>query len=326
MKWKVTPGAVLCLHGVAETGKTSRGGTHVEAKELRSLLRTVRALGEVVPLTTLVQRTLEGRSTAGLVALTFDDAYHSLELVVDELGRDGIPFTVFVASEAAEAGGRYWWDRIDDMFARVPPEEWRLFENRCGLPERFRRGQPAALGPLRPMRQWILSEFRGRLPAQVEAPLSELEERFGGSTLQRSMTFAEIRALRRRAPFDVGVHTATHAVLPLLSRDEIEAEIQQCARRLHAEFSDALDVLAIPYGLADDRTVATAREAGMTASCTTEARTLHGVAPGAGLPRFCVTAGQPPWKVFLRLAGVTERLKGGRSATPRYPPLPSETT
>lgn len=320
----MTSGAVLCLHGLAEAGATSRGGTHVEVKELRSLLRIARALGEVVPLAEVVDRTQKGRSTAGLLALTFDDAYDSLKLAADELNQT--PFTVFVASRAAESGARYWWDRLEDLFPCVPVDEWHAFESRCGLPESFRRGHPPELGPLRPMRQWILSSFQGRLPARVETPLAELEARFAGPTLQRSMTFPEIHSLRRRAHVDIGVHTATHPVLPLLSREAMKAEIQECARRLHSEFADTLDYLAIPYGLFDERTLIAAREAGMGTSFTTEPRTLRGVTAGGGLPRFCITAGEPAWKAFLRLSGVTERIKGRYSAVPRSPPLPSSTT
>src|SRR2546430_7110720 len=36
----------------------------------------------------------------------------------DYLAREAIPLTVFVVTQPAAAGTRYWWDRVDDLFPR----------------------------------------------------------------------------------------------------------------------------------------------------------------------------------------------------------------
>src|SRR5262245_35919403 len=119
-----------------------------------------RRVGTLVPLTDLVRRHREGRSTAGLIAITLDDAYAALQQGFQQaIVRDTIPVTLFVVAQAASNGAAYWWDRVDDLFPRVDAGRWMAFEKACGLPDEYRRGQPPEYGPLRPLRQWLLARY-----------------------------------------------------------------------------------------------------------------------------------------------------------------------
>ena len=66
--------------------------------------------------------TSQGRSTAGLIAVTFDDAYAAvLTELKDFISRTAVPIAVFAVTDAAMTGSTYWWDRVDDLFPRVTP-------------------------------------------------------------------------------------------------------------------------------------------------------------------------------------------------------------
>jgi peptidoglycan/xylan/chitin deacetylase (PgdA/CDA1 family) len=271
---------------------------------------TARRLGELVPLRELLARAQAGRSTAGLIALTFDDAYAALLNVASGyLQSEAVPATVFVATDAALSGERFWWDRLEEGFSATTPEHWEDFEKACGLPEAYRRGQGAEYGRLRPFRQWVLCEHQGRWPARLERLLADLERESGSSAVQRSMTFEELHALRAAAPVDLAVHTRSHPVLPLLGRAEQVREIAGSHSDLQRHFDDVLPVLAIPYGIFDAQTAAVAREAGMLASLTLGASTLRWAPHADQLPRFCITRAESIFKLHLRLTGVADRVR-----------------
>lgn len=321
-------GAILCFHSITTPELPAEGAAHVPLEAFESSVRIARRLGELVPLGELVRRHGQGRSTSGLIAVTLDDAYAALHTEFrDIVSREAVPIAIFVVTQAAEAGARYWWDRIDDLFPRVAPDRWRAFESACGLPEEYRRGQPRSYGPLRPLRQWLLATYAGRWPTHLEPALRTLEQEVGRQTLQRSMTFDELADLMAMPWVEVGVHTASHPVLPLLPDHDLEQEIAASYDALRERFARALPILAIPFGLYDERTLRVARSAGMIASLTLAGGALNGDACRDGFPRLCLTRHDSRARLGLRLLGLPGLIRrcSGRRPAP-YPDLPSPAT
>lgn len=320
-------GSILCFHSVT-LGRIDDGSPHVSPHTFRAVIEAARDSSTIVPLRELIARHRDGRSTRNMLAITFDDAYAALlEPDVTFLRTAGIPFTVFVTTDASSEGRSFWWDRVHELYARVSAERWRTFESACCLPEPFREGQPVEFGPLRPLRQWILFSYQGRSPAHVEAALSTLEEECGHRTSQRAMTFAELDSLVDPPLVEIGVHTCSHAVLPLLSDDDLAREVRDCHRLLQDRFPGVLPTLAAPFGLFDERSIRIAREVGMKATLTLESRTFGRSGGEDWLPRFGVCEGERYWKLMLRLGGVVERWRDWSRGTSRLPPeLPSIST
>jgi len=321
-------GAILCFHGVTRAGLPAQGVVHLAVREFETLIASAKQMGQLVPLRDIVRRHLAGLSTAGLIAVTVDDAYASLlGEAADFVYRQAIPLTVFVVTQAASTGAPYWWDRIDDLFPRVPTARWRAFENACGIPDSFRKGQPARYGPLRPLRQWLLAAHAGRWPRELEPLLQCLEEETGTHTLHRSMTFGELATFAALPSVDVGTHTVSHPVLPLLPDAELDQEIAASYGALRERFVNVVPILAVPFGLFDGRTVLAGRQAGMTASLTLAGTTLKRHRGRDDLPRFCISRNESAVKLRLRLVGVLEWLRSWHPGAPHwYPELPSPTT
>ena len=321
-----TRGAVLCFHGLEVGEEASPSSMHVSHTHLEAIVDSIGA-SRLAPLQDLVTRHLAGRGTAGMVAITADDAYASWLAAEPLLNRMGIPLTIFAVSNALEAGSRFWWDRIEDAAATAPPERWHRFEADCGLPEAYRRGQPTGEGLVRPLRQWVLAEYAGRWPPALEAPLARLEQALGRSTPQRSMTGVELAGFVERTGAQVGVHTVSHAALPFLPDQSILAEVGQGYEDLCAKFRGTLPYLAIPFGLFDARTLRLSAEAGMAVSLTLEGQPLdQPFAADVGVPRLCVVREQGPGKIVLKTSAVA-RLYGylQGDAHSHYPDLPSPT-
>ena len=141
------------------------------------------------------------------------------------------------------------------------------------------------------------------------------------------MTFDELARFADLPWIDIGIHTVTHPVLPLLSDTEIEQEISGCSRALRERFDDVVPILAVPFGLFDDRTVRVSRAAGMIGSLTLAGGTLPSHAGRDDLPRFCISRDESTWKLKLRLLDVLAWLRPRRRrVVPAYPELPSPTT
>ncbi|HJU44120.1 MAG TPA: polysaccharide deacetylase family protein [Vicinamibacterales bacterium] len=320
-------GAILCFHSITTPARDAHGTAHVSADGFRRLVMTARQLGEIVPLSELLSRHAEGRGTAGLVSLTFDDAYAALAEVRDFLSRHAVPIAIFPVIAAASTAASFWWDRIDDVFPRVSPEGWRRFETACGVPDEYREGQPREHGPLRPLRQWLLAAYAGRWPDELEAALRMLEGEAGYQTVHRAMSCDEIATLSSACDVEIGVHTLSHPVLPLLGDDELHDEIAAAHQTLRDRFEKVLPVLAVPFGLYDPRTIGIARAAGMSASLTL-AGGLDQSTEADAVPRVCMTSGSTCAGLALRLLGVPAMVRRWtrRGGAMSYPPLPSPTT
>src|SRR5262245_47576406 len=325
--WKA-PGAILCFHSITPRGYVEHGDAHLSLDDFASCVRIARRWGEFVPLSELIARHIQGRSTSGLLAMTFDDAYAALQgQFARFVERERIPIAIFVVTDAATRGKTYWWDRVENLFPRIAANRWRAFEDTCGVSEEFRTGQPREYGPLRPLRQWILATFAGRWPPHLDDELAQLEQEIGYETAQRAMTFDELGRLAAMPGIEVGVHTVSHPVLPLLGDVDLQAEIQAAHDTLRERVPNTIPVLAAPFGLYDERTLRLAAAAGMRACLTLSGETLGPSAFRSSVPRICITKTDARSKLSLRLLGVPRLLRAvrGRRLQP-FPDLPSATT
>jgi peptidoglycan/xylan/chitin deacetylase (PgdA/CDA1 family) len=300
---------------------------HISHRHFEAIVDSLRELGELVPLDELVTRHLRGQSTIGLVAFTADDAYASWLDAEPLLVRLKVPLTIFAVNDAIASGGRFWWDRIDEVVAQSPPDRWRRFECDCGLPDVYRRGPLSGEGAGKPLRQWILAERDGRWPAALEPFLAEVEKELACFTPQRSMTEKELAGFLARTGSQLGVHTISHAALPFLRDEELLQEIRQSYGQLRDRFAGALPYLAIPFGLYDARTLRIASEAGMSASLTLQGQALDWpYSVEVGVPRVCVVREQRPGILALKASALPRFGQSGRRQYGSFPDLPSATS
>jgi peptidoglycan/xylan/chitin deacetylase (PgdA/CDA1 family) len=253
-----------------------------------------------------------------------DDAYKSLtDLARELIERNRLPITVFPTLDGCRKGQAFWWDRVEDLFAHAGPDRWARFEDSVALRMAFRNGQPRGLGPLRPFRQWVLATWAGRWPDELEPPLAELEAGLGYRTAQRAMTFAELDEFAALPDVEVGVHTATHPVLPLLPELEQRREIELCADMLRARYRNFVPILAAPFGLFDRQTEAVATACGMRTVLTLAGGLDQPYEPRFGVPRICAVPSLSSLRLLVRISRVSQIAGLGGRRQVDYPELPS---
>lgn len=316
-------GAVLCYHGIATD--EIRSPIHHTVAELEAVVGVARDLGKIVPLSDLVTIHESGRSTAGLFAITFDDAYLSLKAAAAFITREHVPVTVFAVSDALDEGRVFWWDRLGTLLDRLTPGQTTTLADRWGIPAWFRDqwSGPDFL-PGWELRQWIVARYAGRWPAELEETLRELERPADAATTDRSMTWAELSDFAGTGLVEIGVHTRSHPVLPVLTVAEQREEIAGCYEGLRGHFPFTSPILAAPFGLFDVDTIAATRASGLRACLGLGGRTLQYRGSSGALPRFCMMHPQSNVRLAPRLAGIFDRIHAWRgNGDAGIPALPS---
>lgn len=302
LHWLPGGGTILCFHGIRGEAQPDGGGIHVRAGFLRDAVAMAQSSGRVVPLREILDLARAGRSSAGLVALTFDDACRSVaEVALPILRAAAAPATIFAVRDASTSGQPFWWDRLSLVVPLLEPAEVQQLASALGA-------EPSAGAETsRALRDAVISRHRGALPPEANLVLARIEARH--QLLPRydcAMSGDALRQLAVDPLIDIGVHTCTHRALPLLSDAEAGEEIAGCHAWLRDLLGNVLPVLAIPYGLRDERTSALARTHGMEAVLRIAPRNVGARWDESGFPRFSMSERRSGWKLRAALLGAYE--------------------
>jgi peptidoglycan/xylan/chitin deacetylase (PgdA/CDA1 family) len=254
-------GLILCYHNVVAAGDRAVGdeSLHLPVDRFAAQIRWLAEHYEVVSLRALADHIRHGEPVRGLAAITFDDGYAGVfEHAVPVLEAHRLPATVFVVADASGAASGFWWDH------------------------------PAVTASATPRRRhrWL-----NELAGDTNAILADIGGRACGG-LSQSHRAAPWDLIREAGPgIDIGVHTATHRALPLLSDAELEREIVGSRTVIHAQTGIWPNVIAYPYGLSSSRVREAVRTAGYRAGFGLRAGVLRPDADPWDLERINIPAG-----------------------------------
>ena len=246
-------GLVMVFHRVAD-GAAIPGGVvpAVSGPMFRRQIETLRELGDVVPLVSLVDAPPAGRRPR--FALTFDDdliTHH--DVVLPTLRELGLTGTFFLGGRSLHGLGPLWFQILDTLV---------LSDGVSQVGRRLGVAAPDAKA---------LSEA-----CAVDLGLQRrLEELHGDDVAVSEQLGREHIEALADAGMTIGFHTLHHRALTGLSDADLDAALVEGREELEAAVAEPIRLFAYPHGVGDDRIAARVRSAGYLAAWTGRPRAIE---------------------------------------------------
>jgi peptidoglycan/xylan/chitin deacetylase (PgdA/CDA1 family) len=306
---------ILMYHRVA-TPAIDPWGLAVHPDRFEAHLHVLRLRRTPMSMPELVRRLQLGTLPDNAAAITFDDGYaDNLHEARPRLAAGNVPATLFLAAGAVGQRREFWWDeaarailgRRDALACDVPVNGSAYRIEFPAAPERAPGEPGSATGNAsedpawrawqepRTERQRVYLELWSRLRAagslERDAAMARLREASGAppaAAADLPMTAEEVVEIARGGLVEMGGHTLTHPLLPLLNPSERRREIVEGKERCERITGQPVAGFAYPYGAIDDDSRAAVRDSGFAWGCTTAAGVVTRAADLFALPRLAV--------------------------------------
>ena len=215
---------------------------------------------------------LGDRPDKPLMAITFDDGQldnHRNARPV--LARNGVHASFFVVADATGHNETLWHDRVAYALRSALQRD----RARC-------ESYLARLGVTRDandVTHACVSALKRMTPEQRDASLGELEALAGGArrpAWDGMMSWDELKQLHAEG-HEIGSHSQSHAILPLVSDAQLAREIAGSRAHLRERLGFEIDTFCYPNGDCDARVAAAVERAGYRHAVTTR----YGINGGA---------------------------------------------
>lgn len=225
----------------------SVGHEDVSTRQFRWQLRFLRNSFDVLPLPRLVDRLVAGTANGEEVALTFDDGVRNHYSVVWPMLREArVPATFFVCPGLIETGAWLWNTELRTRLSLLAKNERVQLAARVGCP------RPTALGMVEWAKRLPLDRRRD-FEEQARALTREFEPSAEQLDRNAPMSWQQLKRLDP-ALITIGSHTATHPLLPTLTREARDVEVAQSRIALEQHLGRSVDLFCYPNGANDAAT------------------------------------------------------------------------
>jgi peptidoglycan/xylan/chitin deacetylase (PgdA/CDA1 family) len=243
--------AILCYHGIGESGNPLGDATSQEAFEAQ--VQFLHRHYRIISLEEVWRSLRDPEHAEPGVAITFDDGYRNAYTVAFPiLQKYDVTATIFVAVDAVETGQILWYDRVFLAMAVAPGGPLDI---EIGGHFRFRLDSPAD--------RWraaleLVAWFRTLPDSRRRECCALLERKIGlpqGKVSGLMLTWEQIQTMHR-AGISFGSHTLTHPVVSQLTPAELERELIESKRTLEKKLGTPVLDFAYPFGKPSDCSVA----------------------------------------------------------------------
>jgi peptidoglycan/xylan/chitin deacetylase (PgdA/CDA1 family) len=207
---------------------------------------------------------LGDRPAKPLLAITFDDGQRdNYRHARPVLARHGLHASFFVVANATENNETLWHDRVAYALAALLAQDQAgatLLLSRLGLDPQVDDPPNAAVAHAKHM-----------TPGERESFVAELEASAGGPVRPEwdgMMTWDELKELHAEG-HEIGSHSRTHAILPLVSDAQLADEIAGSRAQLRERLGFEIESFCYPNGDCDARVAMAVERAGYRHAVTT---------------------------------------------------------
>lgn len=165
----------------------------------------------------------------GAVLLSVDDGWRgNLNNIVDVVNDLKIPIALFIATEAVEHGGGYWWSYVSKA-KKIGISSWAV--------ESLKKQN---------------NEYRVKMLSTIRSSIFLERE---------AMTKEELIAIASSAYITIGSHTVTHPILPMCNDHVAEYEIVESKNMLQQWLTTEINSFSYPNGDYTEREIGLIRKA-----------------------------------------------------------------
>ena len=258
-------GAILSLHHVRPAAKGRFQPNRMLEVTPRFFNRVVRYLRrsklDIVSLSEMHRRLVEGDFSRRFVCLTFDDGYRdTLQVAYPILKKEGVPFAIYVPTSFPDRLGELWWLALEAVIARSKSIA-------ITIGGRNRTFECRTLAEKRALYDELYGWLRSRpTEAEVRETIRTLAGFYGvdipSFCKELCMTWEEIAELAADPLVTIGAHTVNHPMLAKLPDKTARSEMDLSRSVIEAALGNRPEHMAFPLG---DRVAAGPREFKMAA-------------------------------------------------------------
>ncbi len=263
---------ILLYHGVTEQnhrGIENSSRKQIPAGEFKRQMERLAAEYQVLSLRELVRLSSRRALPESSVAVTFDDGFeNNYNVAFPILERLRIPATFFLSSGHIGTERVFWVDKVEYLLNETAQADFFLPALQLGFLLRTPDDRRAALCQIKAALK--------QTPGLIEPVLAQMQQRLGVDPRYdypdyRTLSWDQVRQMRRSGLCEFGAHTVDHAILTHLSREGKESQIQGSRQAIERQLGEPVDLFSYPEGQEghfDEETVALLRSAGFSLSCT----------------------------------------------------------
>ena len=208
--------------------------------------------------------TLGDRPEKPLLAVTFDDGQRDNYLHARPvLNAHAIHASFFVVAQATEHNETLWHDRVAYALTALLAQD----RSRAGALLASQGIDPSSDDPANA----AVAHAKRMTPEQRESFVQALEASVGGAarpSWDGMMSWQELRTLHDEG-HEIGSHSRTHAILPLVTDAQLVDEVVGSRNELRARLGFEIESFCYPNGDCDDRVALAVERAGYRHAVTT---------------------------------------------------------
>jgi peptidoglycan/xylan/chitin deacetylase (PgdA/CDA1 family) len=268
-------GSIFMLHHVRPARDAQfQPNRHLEVTPdfLRAVLAYLRSRDiDIVTMDELYRRLTERDFSRRIACFTFDDGYRdNRDFALPVMREFDAPFTVYIASDFADGGGRLWWTALEMAIAKASAIEAAIDGVATRIDTSTLAAKQAAFDRLH---DWLRGlAGRNDLAREIDALCDAHGIDQAALCNELCMSWDELQPFADERLVSIGAHSITHCNLAQQAEETASEEMSASRARIESTLQKVVAHLAYPYGdklAAGRREFALAKQAGFKTAVTT---------------------------------------------------------
>ena len=227
-------GCIVCYH-------------HITSTTLEEQLKRLDRRYAIVTLSELVSRHAEGKSTAGLLAITFDDGFaQEVETGCALAVKHNWPMTFYLSTDFVSSGEPFWFEEIGPLLLAAQPGGYRVNNLSFELSDGSSRWRA---------RNRLVQHLFHRPSAEIVRFVKQLRKTFFGSPdplpdipIPGPISWERVKELCHHDQVSFEAHSVTHPFFSTFSAEEIHREMETSRREIQKMTGKPVRHFCYPYG------------------------------------------------------------------------------